>query len=231
MTSLGTCISSCTTYVPTLTPTPLLQHGGQVEAGASFHPISQAEAYVAYSPVKHLLLVVNGAQRWNMPTGDTRIKATQGDVAVGGYGTFGNNRWYLGGLAGYGGAQSFYRFYVPDSPLKEYRSRYARPYGQLWLARQTTGLAYGAALRATSLHFTRLTFNDQPVQQSVPHLYAAPSLFVRWGQGAVQGHAQVGVSTPLGSAFSGRETDLYASELVLGVGVVFSPHLRRPKAQ
>jgi hypothetical protein len=207
----------------------LLQQGGQIEASASFHPLSQAEACVAYSPVKHLLLAANGAKRWNAPTGDTKIKATQADLGLGGYGTFGHHRWYFGALGGYGLAQSFYRFYVPGSPLKEYRTRYTRPYGQLWLARQAAGLAYGATLRVTHLRYTRLRFNDQPVTAATPDFYALPALFLRWGPGPVQGQAQVGLSAPLGRAFRGQDTDLYAAEMVVGVGVVFSPHLRRQK--
>jgi hypothetical protein len=225
---VGLVTSGCALYVPTLTPAPLVQQRGQVEAGMAFHPLNQGEAYIAYSPVKHLLVVVNGSKRWNLLNGNYNRQATQGDVGLGWYySTLADNRWYVGGLIGYGGARSMSRAFGPGTPLKEYQARYSRAYGQVWLMRQDDAFKYGAVLRVTGVRYSQLEFNGQPLQESVPDFYVAPALLMRWGRGAIQGGLQAGISAPLGASFSGKDTDVYASELVGGIGVVFYPHLLR----
>ena len=74
------------------------------------------------------------------------------------------------------------------------------------------------------MNYHSLTRNDLPVTDRTGDLFANTVLFMRAGRRALQFQLQAGTSSPLPGA-GGRETDVYSSEPVLGVGVVLRPHL------
>ena len=114
---------------------------------------------------------------------------------------------------------------MSGSPLKEYRARYSRYHGQLYLARQgRRAVAYGAAVRLINLHFSSLTFTNAPVQEPVVDLYGDWLLFLRVGKGAIQGQYQVGSSSPLNSVIR-DDSDLSSTATLVGLSLIIRPHL------
>ena len=217
--------TGCKVYMPTLPYTPLVHERGQAEVGASVQLLGQVAGYAAYSPAKHLLVTASAAKSIGSSGGENHTKSTQGDAGLGYYYTFGNNnRWYVGALGSYGLAYTFSRFYVANSPIKEYRAHYSRYQGQISIARQGRAVAFGTAARLTNLNFASLTFNDVPVQEPVADLYGDYLFFIRVGKGAIQGQYQVGASTPLSSFFH-SDSDLSSTATLVGLTLIIRPHL------
>lgn len=217
--------TACSVYVPMLAPTPLITEKGKAEVGASLRLPTQLEVYGAYSPVKHVLVFADGAHFWGIPANGASLSSTQGEAGVGGYTAFGGDRWYVGGLAGYGANTFHSRLYNPPStPLKEYRTRYSRTFGQLYLSWHHNSFGLGASYRISGVNYRSLTRNDVPVNDKTASLFGNAMLFMRAGSGPLQLQLQAGTSSPIPGA-GGRETDVYSSEPVLGVGVVLRPHL------
>ena len=228
---LGLLATGCRVYMPTLPYTPLVQQRGQAEVGASVHLLQQAAVYGAYSPVNHLVITASGAKNIPLASGDNSNRSTQGDVGFGYYRLFGaTNHWFVGALGGVGWAATASSFLVSGSSPKEYRAHYSRLHGQLYLARVGQVVSVGATARFTTLRFSTLTFNEAPVTEPVADRYGDWAAFIRVGRGAIQGQAQVGASTPLDGFFKG-DSDLSSTATLVGVSLIFRPHLSGSGAQ
>jgi hypothetical protein len=208
----------------------MVQQRGQAEVGGIYRPLTMGEIYAAYSPVKHLLATGSASKLWNPVGNDTDASFQQVDIGLGYYTTLGSRqRWYLSALGGYGGARSDWHYEAKgsSSPIKEYKARYNPTFGQVQFAFQNEGWAIGTALRLTSLHYSKLTFNGQAPTDPVGDLYLGSYWYARLGNGPVQLQVQAGASRPLPGAPSGKEHDLNTSSPVFGIGMLLRPHLLR----
>jgi hypothetical protein len=226
--SLGVLSTACKLYMPTLAPTPLVQRN-QVEVAASVQVLGQGAASVAYSPAQHFFMTASVAHNAST-SGDYNVSGTQGDIGAGLYHTFGaDKQWYAGFIGTMGRARSSSSFnQTGNSPPRDYRAEYDRRSGQLYLAWQGQGTAFGVTGRLTSLQFRQLTLNQLPPPEPAADLYSDYSLFARMGPGAVQSLLQVGVSVPMNNT-TGGDSDLASSATLIGAGIILMPHLLRKR--
>ncbi|MDO7846505.1 hypothetical protein Q5H92_09065 [Hymenobacter sp. M29] len=234
-------LGSCAVYVPTIPSTPLLNKKGEVEITAGIRSLTSLETSVAWSPAPNLLLTgeaavqtINGSETRNNATFDYQSTHRQAALGVGTYRLLGQNQaGYLGVVGGVGFASaSIYdpklTIIIPFSgPLTHYDARYLRYYGQVYIARQTPVVNYGASLRGTFVDYSHLQRNGETVAP-LNRFYLEPTVFVRVGRRAVQGQATFGVSQPLHNDRSNPEhLNLAPVTTLVGVGIVVRPHLFR----
>jgi len=242
-------LSGCAAvYVPTTPGTPLLEKG-QVEVRAGVRSFRYAEA-AAWSPVAHVLLTgeVAGSNGSTIVT-DAQGRAVkyeeahgQGSVGLGLYrAPTARRRTYLAAMGGIGwGHTKFFAYddYQPASaffpfPLPTrsgvYDARYRRYYGQAYFAGPADEKArqFGASLRAVWLDYTSLTYADQPI---VPanRVFLEPSVFWRFGRGALRCYATGGLSLPVHVDPANPANARTASwSYLFGGGLVLRPDLLR----
>lgn len=247
---LGGCAA---VYVPTTPSTPLLEKG-QVEVTAGLRSFRYAEAGAAWSPVNHVLLTAevagtNGSTTVTDAQGMTTHYDEghgQGSVGVGLYrAPTASRRSYLAALGGVGwghtrffayddykAASVFFPFPVPTRS-GVYDAQYRRYFAQVYFASpaEEKGPRVGASLRAVWLDYTRLTYADQPI---VPanRVYLEPSVFWRFGRGALRYYATGGLSLPLHDDPANPASSRTASRSYLfGGGLVLRPDLLRHRDQ
>ncbi len=249
---LGSCV---TTYVPTVPSTPLLTKG-QVEVNVGLRGIHNAEVGAAWSPLPHVLVTGEVASdispletTYTDPQGGANTTYTdshrQGSLGLGLYQTA-PGRSYLALVGGIGWghtnffAQDDYEVASPFFPLPVptrqgvYDARYRRYYGQLYLASPETenGPRLGASLRTVWLDYTHFTYADQPVVVSQTRVLVEPSVFVRFGQGAVRYFTTAGLSVPLTMDHANPYDNRVASRSYLfSGGVIFRPDLLKHRRQ
>ncbi|MDQ2771545.1 MAG: hypothetical protein M3Y54_13730 [Bacteroidota bacterium] len=243
---LGSCV---TTYVPTVPSTPLLNRG-QVEITAGLRGIQNAEVGAAWSPLPHVLLTGEVAAAispqettYTDPQGGTNTTYTdshrQGGVGLGLYQTA-PGRSYLALMGGIGWghtnffAQDDYAVASPFFPLPVptrqgvYDARYRRYYGQVYLASPEAerGPRFGASFRTVWLDYTHFTYADQPVIVPQTRVLVEPSVFVRFGRGALRYFATAGLSLPLTTNHANPYDKRVASQSYLfSGGIIFRPDL------
>ena len=228
-------------YVPATPSTPLLRSQGEVEVTAGFRPQGSLEASAAWVPAASLLLTVegsvqqsSGSETHNSVTTDFESLHKQAGVGIGTYRLLGVDKSvYLGAIGGFGlSSASIYDthfdplgFLFGGSRLAHYQASYQRYYGQLYVAKTTPLLSYGASLRTTFVHYSELTRNDVPISTPT-NFYVEPTLFMRIGRGAWQGQATLGFSQPNSiDRNSPDHTNVSPATMITSVGVVLRPHL------
>ncbi|GAB3662816.1 hypothetical protein GCM10027594_32060 [Hymenobacter agri] len=229
-------------YVPATPSTPLLRSQGEVEITASVRPQGSLETSAAWVPAEHVLLTVegslqqsDGSETRNGTTTDFQNLHKQAGVGVGTYHLLGADKSvYLGAVAGFGLASAsiydnhfnpFDFLFGGADQLAHYQATYQRYYGQLYVAKTTPLLSYGASLRTTFVHYSELTRNDVPIS-SPTKFYVEPTFFTRIGRGAWQGQATLGFSQPNTlDRNSPDHRNVSPANLITSVGVVLRPHL------
>ena len=150
--------AGCTVYAPMQPVLPLVRQRGRVEAGASAQFTGRAEATVAYSPARRVVLTAGGTLAPKL--GDRYFLVTrQYEVGAGLYQPLGP-RWLLSGLAGYGQAYCR-RGYVDlgifgSGVYSEYEAAYAKRFGQLGIARVEDDWALSLTYRLVRVNFDYL---------------------------------------------------------------------------
>ena len=241
-------LSGCAAvYVPTTPGTPLLEKG-QVEVTAGLRSFRYAEAGAAWSPISHVLLTAEVASsNGNTTVTDAQGRTTkydephrQGSLGLGFYrAPSASRRTYLAAMGGIGwgrtkffaydyyqSASVFFPFPVPTRS-GVYDARYRRYYGQVYFAgpADARGQQFGASLRSVWLDYTRLTYAGQPI---VPanRVFVEPSVFWRFGRGALRCYVSGGLSVPLRIEPANPANARTASQSYLvGGGLVLRPDL------
>lgn len=235
-------LGGCAVYVPATPSTPLLRSQGEVEVTASIRPQGGLETSAAWVPAEHVLLTVeggvqqsDGSETRNGVTTDFQNLHKQVGFGVGTYRLLGADKsGYLGAVGGFGlaSASMYDSHYDPfdflfgsaDQPA-HYQATYQRYYGQLYIAKTTPLLSYGASLRTTFVHYSELTRNNVAIS-SPTNFYIEPTLFMRIGRGAWQGQATVGFSQPnTMDRDSPDRRNVSPASMITSVGVVLRPHL------
>ena len=235
-------LSGCAVYVPITPGTPLLRDKGETEVTATIRSFSTLETSAAWAPVPRLLVTAEGALQQSEGS-ETRNSVTtnysnlhlQGGLGLGTYRLLGPDQsTYLGVLGGVGVASAnvydsnldgFFLLIPLFSPLVHYEATYQRYYAQGYVAKQTSSLSYGASVRGTFVHYSTLLRNGTPIAAPT-HFFLEPHLFLRFGKGALQGMATLGVSTPGHTDRSNPDNaNLAPSSMLFSLGVVLRPHL------
>ena len=245
---LGGCVSA---YVPTAPPTPLIDKG-QVEVAAGLRSLHYAEASVAWSPLPHVLLLGEAAidmantQPQDTSRANYHDRHSQGNLGVGLYGHPGANKSYLAVLAGMGwGHNSFFAEddYKPASiflplPLPThlgvYDTRYRRYYGQVYFAEAepARGPRVGGSLRVVGLDFTYYTYSGGSVAIAKNRLLFEPTVFVRFGRGALRYFTTAGFSLPAhADAANPYDKRVVSQSYLFSGGVIFRPDLLKKRRQ
>ena len=251
----GALLSSCAVlYVPTTPSTPLLEKG-QVEVTAGLRGLRYAEVGAAWSPLPHVLVTGELAADIAKSTASTTNSQgvtenysdshRQGGMGLGLYRpTSTTRRTYLAVMGGIGwGHTNFFAFddYKPASvffpfplPTRQgvYDAKYRRYYGQLYLASppDNDGPQYGASLRSVWVDYTKLTYADQRIVPS-NRLFVEPSVFLRFGHGALRWYTTAGYSLPINrdpaNPANGRTS---SRSYLLSGGIILRPDLlKRPR--
>ena len=237
-------LSGCAVYVPTVPSTPLLRSKGEVEITGAIRAATSLEAGAAWSPASHLivtgetaLLKDKGSQTYNNVTTNYHDLHLQGGVGVGTYRLLGKDKSvYLAALGGIGLAtanihdthvEDYFYIFPIFSPLVHYRANYLRYYGQVYLAKQVRQISFGASVRNTWLTYSKLRRDGVPIN-SPTHFFLEPTLFMRVGNGAVQGVGTLGVSTPVHmNRQAPNRRNFSPVTTLISLGLVVRPHLLR----
>ena len=239
-------LSGCAVYVPATPSTLLLRSQGEVEVTASVRPQGGLETSAAWVPARYLLLTAegsvqqgDGSETHNGVTTEYQNLHKQIGMGVGTYRLLGTDQSvYLGALGGFGlAAASIYdSHYDPfdflfggTKHLAHYQAAYQRYYGQLYVAKTTPLLSYGASLRTTFVHYSELTRNDMPITTPTK-FYIEPTVFMRIGRGAWQGQATLGFSQPNTMDRSSPDRrNVSPATTITSFGVVLRPHLLKQR--
>ena len=236
--------SSCAVYLPATPSTPLLRSQGEVEVTASALPPGKLEVSAAWVPAASILLTLEAGmlQTSNDEVGNNANSEDQNQhrqVGVG-FGTYrllrADKSVYLGIVGGmgiswasiYDGEFDSHLVAFTRSPqLTLYKAAYQRSYCQLYVAKTSRLLSYGASLRSTFVHYRTLTRNDVPIT-STASFYLEPTAFMRIGRGAWQGQIVLGTSLPNAvDANSPDMANVSPFSMITSVGIVLRPHLLR----
>ena len=235
-------LSGCAVYVPATPSTPLLRSQGEVEVTACLRPQGSLEASAAWVPAGRLLLTADGGVQQSSGS-ETRGGVTtnfenlhkQAGVGVGTFRLLGADQSvYLGAVGGLGIASAsiydnhfdpFDLLFGGADKLVHYEASYQRYYGQVYVAKTTPLLSYGASLRGTFVHYSRLMRDAAPISTPT-RFYFEPTAFLRIGHRAWQGQATLGFSQPnrIDRASPDR-TNVSPATMITSVGVVLRPHL------
>ena len=250
---LGACASlllpGCVVYMPMQCAAPQITDKQQGEATISTYLNGRADIAATYSPVRHLLVRAAYSNLRDNSLDTTYYRGHQYDLAVGTYWRLGD-QWLVGGLGGFGQAQSAAAYsrsgFLLGNPTRyEFDARYNKVFGELYGTLQATGtVSFGAAYRVTQVNFTRLTNLGAPVDlrnmtRSEPMVF----MRVRLGDGPaedrpVQLQAAWGTSDTFG--YNAKDTnrtyapgvsDLKQSRSYTTIGITVFPHCLFRKAQ
>ena len=243
---LSLLLPSCVVYMPMQCAAPQITDKQQGEATISTYLNSRADAAATYSPVRHLLVRAAYSNLRDDSRDSTYYRGHQYDLGVGTYWRLGD-QWLVGGLVGFGQAQSaaaYSRGIIFASPRYEFDTRYNKIFGEVYgLVQTSEAFSIGAAYRVTQVNFTHLTNFGAPVDLS-RMTRSEPMLFVRvrFGTGPtenrpVQLQAAWGTSATFGYDERNNQT-VYAfgvNELKQGrgyttIGVTIFPHCLFRKA-
>lgn len=235
-------LGGCAVYVPATPSTPLLRSQGEVEVTASLRPQGSFETSAAWVPAGHLLLTAEGSlqqgsgseTRGNVTT-DFQSLHKQAGVGVGTFRLLGADQsGYLGAVAGLGlaSASVYDNHFDPlgllfggANQLVHYQASYQRYHGQVYVAKTTPLLSYGASVRGTFVHYSRLMRDATPISTPT-NFYFEPTVFLRIGRGAWQGQVVLGFSQPNRvDRDSPDYTNVSPATTITSVGVVLRPHL------
>jgi hypothetical protein len=238
----------CASYTPILPSTPLVQKG-EVEASATWMLPNVKTVGVAYSPVKHLLVEGQYADRGNRKTSKTDtlgIRSRQYEIGLGYYHSFKNDSWYVGAIGGYGQVWTRnHNYYLPIALLSDRYidrdSRYLKYFGQVYGAYQTSTtsdsdfrVAVGLSLRYTAVRLTYLSeVNSGYPVGARTKFYTEPTGFLRMGNTFVQGQLYAGLAATTYKNETFDNSIWPQTRLQLGAGVVLNPTriYQRLKAQ
>lgn len=223
-------LSGCAVYSPTVPSTPLVQKG-EVEVTASTRTLLSLDGSVAYSPVHHLLLSGEGAIRQgggNKLVNGVKTEFTdvhrQASLGIGAYHEFGpDGIFYAAAMGGVGMAAVNVHNGLLGT-LSEYTANYTRYYGQVYVAHRGQFFSGGLSMRVNWLAFNSLLLDNVPVAP-IARSYFEPSLFLRAGQGALQGQLTLGISLPDRPSSAYDANSLAAKSSLVSVGLVFRPAL------
>ncbi|MET4075890.1 hypothetical protein [Hymenobacter sp. UYCo722] len=248
---LSTCASlllpGCVVYMPMQCAAPQITDKKQGELTISTYLNGRADIAGTYSPVPHLLVRASSSSRRDDSRDTTYYRGHQYDLGVGTYWRLGN-QWLVGGLGGFGQAQSAAAYAKPgiifSSTRYEFDTRYNKIFGEVYGLIQTSeAFSIGAAYRVTQVNFTHLTNFGVPVDLS-RITRSEPMLFmrVRLGNGPtenrpVQLQAAWGLSDTFG--YNPRDTnatyapgvyDLKQGRSYTTLGITIFPHCLFRKA-
>ena len=209
---LSQLLAGCAVYMPIQCAAPQITGQHQSEITGSTYLNGRYELARAYSPVRHLLV---RAAYSNLParTDSTYYRGRQYELAAGTYWPLGA-QWLIGGLGGFGQAQSEARYQGsgglinigPVPPVQHvFDAHYNKLFGEVYGTLQASEtISIGAAYRVTRVNFTSLTDAGAAVDLS-RMVRSEPMLFfrVRLGSGPtetrpIQLQAAWGTSTSLG---------------------------------
>lgn len=221
-------LGGCSVYTPTIPSTPLVQKGEVEVYGGVRGLMSSGEVGAAWSPAKHVLLTTEAAVRLVKATDSSPNQNRQINLGVGAYHRFeGNVPVYAALVGGVGRATSDVRNGDVSSPdFARYQATYSRYYVQGYLAlfaEEAGWLNGGVSCRATWVEYDKLRRNDQPTT-SAAAFYLEPTVFVRFGRGALQ--SQLSISSSLPNARLNKDpADKYldARNTLIGYGLIFRP--------
>lgn len=221
-------LSGCSVYTPTIPSTPVVQKG-EVEAYAGIRGLmSSAEVGAAWSPVNHVLLTTEGAVRLVKANDPSPNQNRQLNLGAGVYQRFnGTVPLYAALVGGVGRAASDIRSSEDSSPnFARYQATYSRYYAQGYLAvfgEEAGWLNGGVSCRATWVEYDKFRRNNEPVTPATT-FYLEPTVFVRFGRGALQSQLSIGSSLP-NARLNKTPADKYldARNTLIGYGLVFRP--------
>ncbi|RPD47057.1 hypothetical protein DNI29_12945 [Hymenobacter sediminis] len=221
-------LGGCSVYTPTIPSTPLVQKG-EVEAYAGVRGLmSSAEVGAAWSPVNHVMLTTEAAVRLVNADDSSPSQNRQLNLGAGVYQRFnGTVPMHVALVGGVGHATSDVRNGNISSPgFARYQATYSRYYAQGYVAffgEEAGWLNGGVSCRATWVDYDKLRRNDQPVTPATT-FYLEPTVFMRFGQGALQSQLSIGSSLP-NARLNGDPADKYldARNTLIGYGLIFRP--------
>ena len=240
-------LGGCAVYVPTVPTTPLLRQKGEVEITAGTRSFASLETGAAWMPTGRLLVAGEAAFKRSSdnevrPGGNTTYHNyhRQAGLGLGTFWLLGRNQTgYLAAIGGVGMAATevydptvdILVVLLPLPPLGTakqgslYQARYRRYYGQLYWAAQQKRSSYGFSVRGTLVDYQKLHRDQVPITASA-RFFLEPTCFVRYGRGAIQGQATLGISVAPGADSSSPDrNNLTPLSTLIGVGVVFRPSL------
>ena len=247
---LSQLLAGCAVYMPIQGAAPQITDRHQAEITGSTYLNGRCEVAGAYSPVRHLLV---RAAYSNLPdrTDSTYYRGQQYELAAGTYWPLGA-QWLLGGLGGFGQAQSEARYkgsgglisIGPNRPIQHvFDAHYNKFFGEVYgILQASETISLGAAYRITRVNFTSLTDAGAPVNLS-SMVRSEPMLFfrVRLGSGPaatrpIQLQAAWGTSTSLGydpslTAPSSADYQLQQPRGYTTIGISLFPHCLLRKTQ
>lgn len=245
---LSLLLPSCVVYMPMQCAAPQITDKQQGEATISTYLNGRADIAATYSPVRHLLVRAAYSNRRDDSRDSTFYRGHQYDLGVGTYWRLGD-QWLVGGLGGFGQAQSAAAYTKPgilfSGTRYEFDTRYNKIFGEVYgLVQTSESFSIGAAYRVTQVNFTHLTNFGVPVDLS-RMTRSEPMLFmrVRLGTGPtenrpVQLQAAWGLSDTFG--YNPRDTnatyapgvyDLKQGRSYTTIGITVFPHCFFRKAQ
>ena len=235
----------CTIYTPLQPPAPDIRAKGELEASAGARLSTHVEGAATYSPLNHLLVRVAGCGTPLPPAGPTvQFAMAQAEGSLGTYWPLGP-RWTAGGFAGLGVGRSRLR-YPQSSYTDDYRARFRRPYGEVYLHWYVSPyVALGSVYRLNQVRYHTFTNAGLPTNVRTV-VRSEPLVFVRIGDdrqqenGAFLGQVSIGLSQAHGprqrlfQADNLTDPPLYQAKLstfYTTLSLVIHPHLLwKPKA-
>lgn len=237
-------LTGCTIYAPLQPPAPDIYRKGQLELAGGARLSMHVEGSATYSPLNHLLVRVAGGGTPLPPDGaGVQFAAAHGEGSLGTYWPLGQN-WLAGGFGGLGAGRSRLR-YLHSIDEEDYRARFLRPFGEVYLHRYLSPyLSLGATYRLNQVRYS--SFTNAGLPTSVRNVVRSePQLFLRVGDKrgtetrAVRVQLCVGMSVAHGPRqrwmdgvvadpplFQAKRSTLYTT-----ASIIFCPPLlRRPKS-
>jgi hypothetical protein len=247
---LSQLLTSCVVYMPMQCAAPQITDKKQGEITASSYLNGRFDLAGTYSPVRHLLVrAAYSNLRDDTKKDTTYYRGHQYDLGVGTYWRLGD-QWLVGGLGGFGQAQSAAAFsdggFIFGRPTRHlYDARYNKVFGEAYGTFQfNEAVSFGAAYRITQVDFTTLTDQGTPVDLS--HMTRSePMLYMRFRLGngpaenrPVQLQVAWGTSSTFGYNANATNTtyapgvrDLKQGRGYTTIGITVFPHCLLRKAQ
>lgn len=242
-------LPGCVVYMPMQCAAPQITAKNQSEVTVSSYLNGRFDIAGTYSPLRHLLVRAT----YSGLSADTVRKneyycGEQYDLGVGTYWYLGD-KWLVGALGGFGRAQTQTAYtsggFLSRVTQSRFDLHYHKQFGEIYGIFQSSNFfSAGAACRVTSLNFSDLTYNKNPVELS-NMTRIEPMGFVRFrvGKGpfenrAVQFQVAMGSSNTAGYNQNDRSVILpdgvYAlkqSRYYTTIGVTLFPHclFRKPQ--
>ena len=166
-------LTGCAVYMPMQCAAPQITDKHQAELTGNTYLNGRYEVAGTYSPGRHLLVRAAYGALSN-PDDSLYYRGKQYELGAGTYWPLGS-QWLLGGLAGFGQAQSAARYrgsggiisIGPPPSQHVFEARYNKMFGEVYgIFQASETVSFGAAYRVTQVYFTSLTDVGIPINIS-----------------------------------------------------------------